>query len=267
MNIIRDIVLSAADIPPGHTERGLCPFCAGGKTREISFAITRVDDGSVLYLCHRAKCGASGRIGGLRTQKFKTNPKRKSRVNPYAGKLSRLPDDVREHMMEQFDCVPHGSMWAPDFDEGAGRVAMPIWGPTGKRRGWSMRSYAGATPKTLIYMNYDEPCMSWQLPEDPGNTAWIVEDQVSAAKLCNTVAASSVAMLGVGLHEDRKVRELTRFVDVLVIALDPDATDVAVAAKRNLRLWFDEVRVAFLDKDIKDMTTEEIKCLYSRCSQ
>lgn len=261
MNIIRDIVLSASEIPPGHTERGVCPFCNGGKTHEKSFAITRAEDGAVLYHCHRANCGTSGRIGGLKTQKSRKSVKKQT-AKPFTGRLTRLPDEVAQFLVDRFGGVPRGFMWAPDLDGGKGRVAMPIWGPTGKRRGWSLRSYDRyVVPKSLVFMDYDEPVMSWYVHDPSDRTVWIVEDQMSAAKLCDTVAASSVAMLGVGLHEDRKVQELTKHVDRLVIALDPDATKVAVAAKRNLRLWFDDIDVKFLDKDIKDMTVEEIKCL------
>lgn len=254
-NIVRDIVLTASDLEAGECMRTVCPFCAGGKTGERSFSVSRSEDGAVLYHCFRGKCGTSGRIGGLTTRPGKGT--KRSIVRPYTGDLVELPELIEIWFRQELHIDPVGFRLAPD----TWRVAMPYYSPDGTRRGLVLRSYdADAKPKAISYPEVDAPVMGWFGDYRKRDTChvWVVEDIPSAMRLVqNDMATSSVALLGVGIHEDAKVQELALHASSITVALDPDATDIAVAAQRNLRLWFDDVRVVVLEKDIKDMTDGE----------
>lgn len=43
-------------------QRPACPHCEGGSTQEAGFCVTLQRDGTVLWICHRATCGFSGRF-------------------------------------------------------------------------------------------------------------------------------------------------------------------------------------------------------------
>jgi DNA primase len=72
----------------------------------------------------------------------------------------------------------------------------------------------------------------------------------------------AVALLGTGLNAD-KVREIQQVAQHLpvYIALDADATSQAFVLARKWGSAFMSCRVVVLDKDIKDMSDDEIKAL------
>ena len=56
--LLADACIRPKRLTPGHTEKIVCPKCEGGKTREISLAVTIDDDGQgAVWKCWRGSCG------------------------------------------------------------------------------------------------------------------------------------------------------------------------------------------------------------------
>ena len=115
--------------------------------------------------------------------------------------------------------------------------------------------------------------LSWYEPNGPVEEyergIYVVEDQLSAMRLVEYFETqlpghncSAVALLGTGINA-AKVGEIQRQdVDArctVHIALDKDATGAAFAMARKWGQAFTECRVIVLEKDIKDMTDEEVE--------
>ena len=83
----------------------------------------------------------------------------------------------------------------------------------------------------------------------------VVEDipsAVRAAAYCN-----SVALCGTGCGTEA-VAEIAQTSQRVIWALDADATGVAVELQRRHSLMFAESKVLVLERDLKDMTEEEL---------
>jgi hypothetical protein len=121
-------------------------------------------------------------------------------------------------------------------------------------------------------MEKDEPVLSWYHPsgniEEYDRGIYLVEDQLSAMRLIEYFEtqwpghnASAVALLGSGINAS-KVGEIQRadrdHNRTVHIALDKDATGAAFAMARKWGQAFTECHVLVLDKDIKDMSDDEV---------
>jgi len=100
-----------------------------------------------------------------------------------------------------------------------------------------------------------EPLQSWYLKRASADSLIVVEDQLSAIKLYSH-GFSAVALLGVpgdgNIGADR-VRELASWSrGEVIIALDADATDKAFEFARRWGMAFRKLRVAILERDLKD---------------
>ena len=144
--------------------------------------------------------------------------------------------------------------WAPEEK----RVAFPIFGPMGTRRGWMLRSYdPGAWNKARTHMDCGEPHMSWYASR-PTGVLLVVEDIPSAVRAAQYVDA--LALCGTGCGPDY-VQEIAAHKRRVVWALDADATHNAVKLARANQLLFEDSGVLVLTRDIKDMEENELKDL------
>jgi len=256
----------------------VCPYCGGGKSQDRSFAISRTGDGNLAFICYRASCGRAGYIrdGGYNStpRDVKQSGKPVRKIRPYTGVLWRLATEDRDYFEQRF----HLDMDAVDtyirLNEDQ-RYAIRVTGPLNEHYGWVLRepwkgkpacprSGAGYTSKTILHMERDvEPICVYQAYKGygphPNDTVVIVEDQISALRLWQ-MNYKAVALLGTHLNMAR-VRIIQRLrARRTVFALDPDATDKAFEFARKWGLALPSVRVALLEKDIKDMGDDtEIK--------
>lgn len=166
-------------------------------------------------------------------------------------------------------------------DQQTNRYALPIYAPDHSRRGMVLRQpWDGAplvarfhTVKADTFNEKPGPIQSHHWAADRHSAPWdeegryfgplvMVEDQLSAIKLAEH-GYDSVAFLGtpsdiVGTYGGMdRVREITQRMHVeghreAVIALDADATDAAFMFARKWEYAFDKLRIAILEKDIKD---------------
>jgi len=84
----------------------------------------------------------------------------------------------------------------------------------------------------------------------------LVEDQISAIRLAQE-GVDSISLMGTHLPEESAayIRQIT---GSLIICLDKDATLVAYEHRKTYSLMFNRLTVLPLQRDIKDMTNEEL---------
>lgn len=258
MNTTSAVLLEAAGLGPGGKGRIICPTCGGGRTKERSLSISVDEAGTARWHCFRAACPESGTRSQGRLVRTRHTPHEQT-ARPYRGELQPLDEAWEEFLAEKIGWTQqHIAMARPRYAVEDGRVAMPIYGPTGARRGWALRSYSGAEPKALTRMDVPEPHMSYYRFHGPEDLVLVVEDIPSAVRAGMYVNA--VSLCGTGAGPDY-VNEIAEHYRRVVWALDADALGLAVERHRENALMFDESSVCVLDKDIKDMAEDEVAAL------
>jgi hypothetical protein len=250
----------------GRTISMLCPFCEGGGSKEISLSVTRDSKYLLLYKCHRAKCGKPGAItcfgAGIDAVEV---PVRKFTPNMYNLPVEALEIQDLEFITEKWkldieDILSVG--WAKASKEhGFLPLILPVFSPTGACRGHVLRiqpeSDAGKK-EVRSYKILDEPWCCWYRSLD--HHIVVVEDQISALRASEF--CTSVALLGVNASEE-KMEEIFRQARgrSIWLAFDKDATGEAFKYLKRYRAYCPNLNVLMLPKDIKNMTTKEIKRL------
>ena len=251
-----EIKLIAEALDEGETTREVCPFCHGGSTGEKSLNVT-VQDGLVLYNCHRASCpDGRGAIGsGPRLVRTSQRP-RQPKITPYDGELEYLDAEWREYLgtkigWKDWHMEQGRPMYAPDEH----RIAYPIFSPMGLRRGWVLRSYDPcARRKALTRMDIEEPHLSYYRPNNSPHVV-VVEDIPSAVRAARYV--DSVALCGGGAGPDY-VMEIAAHYRNVTWALDADATAWSIKLMRKYAMLFENSNVLVLEKDIKDEEEDKL---------
>lgn len=247
----KDITLLSLTIEPGTTERVVCPACGGGSTAERSLAITKDELGVVLYKCHRASCGASGRVGG----KGGVPSPKKQRVRPYTGPM-RVLEDVEFRFLEKKFGLPRTDLPYIRYSESLNRFMLPIMSPAFDVRGWVARSFT-ETPKVLTFIHRDEPTMGWLYPRGGHKSPTIiVEDYFSACKVA-MAGYTAVALNGVHIPPDGALE--LRGMDTLVMALDKGTMSQMLNLKARYGHLWKKVIIWKLDEDLKYESVERIR--------
>lgn len=249
---MHEIRLLAAEMEDGEHRYLDCPSCG----RPKKFSITKLE-GRAIYHCFRPACelykgGATGPTG---TNLVRTRlTEQKAAFTPYEGELERPSDDWIEYLRTQIGWTEeHFDIGRPMYAPEDHRVAFPVFSPLGRRRGWVLRSYSNAIPKTLTYMDAAEPSISWYLPHPNNLSVWVVEDIPSAVRVAKY--RNAVALCGTGCGEE-VIAEISKQCRVVTWALDADATESALQLQSRYRLMFERSVVQVLDRDIKDMDEE-----------
>lgn len=247
------IVLLATDLPLGATVHEICPTCEGGSTREKSLAITRNEDGSLVWVCHRATCPERGGTSKGSTNLIKVASQAPKPRAKFDGVTEPLGEKHLERIQELWGITdpPH---WyhAPERN----RVAMSIRSPKYVHRGWVLRDIWGRSQvKALTYIEEGEEALSWYKHNDPSAPTVLVEDIPSAVRAGRY--ASSVALLGTKMGTDRAM-EIAKNANGIVIALDQDVTAKSFELAQQYALLWGDVTVLPLERDLKDMKEEEL---------
>lgn len=252
-----EIRLMSAGLENGQTLREICPKCGGGSTREKSLSISITETGHLAWFCHRASCGARGKElawGVVR----RSSPKA---PRPYTGSLELLDDVQADWLWDRFQISSDTTTdlrYRNAVDDN--RIAIPVFGPAGQRRGYDNRAISPALqPKSLIYKELmDEPFMGWYT-YDPVVWPIVVEDCFSAAKVWQA-GIPSVFLTGTTLSLE-KVRELVGCVKGIILALDSDAFPKAIAYAKEYNHLI-PIRVWKLNRDLKYEPTKDIILRY-----
>lgn len=258
-----EVLAEAAGLAPGQSVSSLvCPKCGGGRSKEASFGVTRVESG-VLYNCHRDSCGFRGFIPTAPWASEYNEVKPKKKIKPYSKSTAALGPEVLEFLNNRFELneeVISKAGWRLGLDDG--RVIMPVRNRRGYDIGVTARSYdPKITKKSIAYPNgNDEPWMAWYNFRG-GKTVVLVEDQVSAVKIAQF--APSVALLGTGLNDEKVVELASSFANV-ILWLDADAIATAFSHQKKYKLMFGNFYVFSGSKtDPKDTSIEVIKSILS----
>jgi len=267
---MNDLKLVGADLEIGEQARIVCPECGGGSTSERCMSITRTTDG-VLFKCFRANCGVQGMVAGRATNLVRTSS------DPSSGRLGGKERKAEvftpnlEHLSNtDMDCLwKRGGLSPAHLDrggvmkqKGTGRAAFPIYGPVGRRRGYVLRSYSGALPKSLTHMEETGPHTSWYRKDTATRRSevLVVEDISSALRGSRYV--DTIALNGSG-GSPETIAEIAAYYRRIRWALDADATTQALKLHKTYALNFERSSVLILEKDLKDMQENDLKELLS----
>lgn len=259
----------AEGLHDGQSRRGVCPWCNGGHSNEVSFVVRNIS-GTISYKCYRATCAAlyrsSGRLGtSAPVRGNRVGKPAKSPTRPYKGALEPLPGEYLTMFRERFGLKPTelsaaGFKYAPDRD----RIYMPVYGPNGRLRGAQLRSYdESAWRKADAHPETNTPWQGfYQLGQGrPTNivnprTLVVVEDQVSAIKVARYY--NTMALLGTNFTGDKAAELAGLNARNVLLALDEDATGQAIDIMRRNMLLLKGISVVLLERDFKDAPDAEI---------
>ena len=249
------IALSASDIDEG-TTRMTCPVC--NAQDEQSLVVTR-QGALVKYICHRASCGARG-VTSDRSPMVRAKRRAPKAPKIFTNPLASLSERERKLLKDRIGFNAwHLGVANPMLDESTNRIAFPIYGPMGMRRGWLLRSYdySAHGPKALTRMDVsDEPHLAWYRVNPSSSRVIVVEDIPSAVRASRHLP-QAVAMLGAGIGPDY-VNEICQFARHIVWAFDADATVQAFEHHRKYSNFFESSQVLPLKRDLKDMDEHEL---------
>lgn len=194
------------------------------------------------------------------------------RLRPYTGEILPLRDEDLAYFADKYELNIPLRAAGRIKRSGDGRYVLPIFDPRGQERGVVIRQpwpgaplkYHGTGPKADTYRSAPGPVQSHY------GTSWrgvlvLVEDQLSAIKLA-AYGYDSVALLGtpadkIGTYggQDRvaEINKRARTHDEVIVALDSDATDAAFQFVRKWGSAFRRIRVAILERDLKDTPAGE----------
>lgn len=260
-----EIYLSYEHIGEGTTASGvLCPACQGGSEQEKSFSVSR-RGGTLLFNCHRSSCNLRGavQLSGMPTfgeeQRGTNLSPRYPRIKaqPLGGEAATLLASRYRIPAESIEYSGFG--WTGDAHSRYGRrVAMPIYGPNGKERGASYRSYEGVAPKAIVDLRTtDDLVASWYKWLRRSDNLMVVEDQVSAVRLAPFT--HSLALVGTNFPIELADEVAQQGYKRVIICLDNDATSKAIKLQLMFRTKIKGLEVRGLAKDIKDMNDEEFQ--------
>lgn len=260
MNPRDSIIMEYSDVPEGTTLSSMdCPSCMGGVNNERSLSVGNAD-GLLWWRCHRSSCEFKGghRLGYATEQRGQ--PKKKGKVRTYTR--TALPEDVALMLAERLSVdvetfAEQRWSYTPDFGGHGRRVIIPIRDPHGRMRGHVYRSYWGDSPKAFTdYMEDRGTGIAWCRATAFGKTLVIVEDLPSAYRLM-CAGMDAVALLGTTV-DNARINEMKQAgFTKLVLSLDQDATEKAIAMVLALNAVGVLTVKPLEDVDIKDMTPEK----------
>jgi hypothetical protein len=242
------------------TVRVVCPYCGGGASAEKSFNATREGE-SFFWKCFRASCGVSGSTGPNRSITRVRVGSTKRNTSTWEGECEQLSDEWRQFLKAKvgftdWHLTVCGALYAPKEH----RVAFPIFGPMGERRGWVLRSYdPEAYVKALTKPERDdEPCTSHYRTRVGEGHVVVVEDIPSAVRAARY--SNAVALNGTGCRVDDAM-ELAAHYRHVTWALDKDAVRLSLKWHMKYGGLFNQSEILVLPKDLKDMQEDELEAL------
>lgn len=255
--LISNILLEGEQLEIAQSVRLNCPKCV-----QHTFTITRSEQG-VLYNCYRNSCDLEpGFIGVDKIARERMGPPKKKQRNVrfYHRPIELLNLEQRHYLQSRFvieddDIDRAGIRYAPADD----KFVLPILDPRGYERGMDLHTWDKERDrKSIIYPHSADGAMCSWYQAHPGRPriVVVVEDIMSAIRVARLDRHTGLALLGTALGAD-KLQELMNVNPAqVIIALDADATDTAYGIAWNNKLLFNRIRVAKLERDIKDMRSD-----------
>lgn len=263
-DVLRELRVLAGQVPVGSTNGGLiCPSCAGGRTREASFSVRRLDALTCTFKCYRATCDYHGRLSG--TTCFVATTQRNDsgglpRQEGFCGAIQPLG---AQWLSELCACTLLGRNAVAEYgfmeEVDGGRLVVPIRGPYGEDRGVQLRRSRHRRSTTHVDRDYrtsDGTWMGWFkaycVAEKGKGPVVLVEDVLSAACVAQA-GLTSASLMGSHISMDA-ILEASAVAagGIVLIALDRDASGKAIRAVSRFEcVASSPLRALILDKDLK----------------
>jgi ribosomal protein L37AE/L43A len=243
------------------TERYNCPSCGNYNTLAVTKKV-----GGTIWFCFHNSCKTQGKVGGTLTA---ANISELLEPENLTFKLFSPNSSWFDPLQVEYILNRHGIMDVykerrihAGWDGEKERYVFMVW-RNDICAGAIGRSYK-QQPKWLIYgmKQYKLPLVvpkygtyySPYYQKGESKIGVVVEDALSAAAVSHVF--DGIAILGTHIPE-HYIPILAAY-DELYIALDEDATDKAVEYQQMLNV-FTPTKLVMLEKDLKDMTKEQIK--------
>lgn len=257
--------------------RTICPVCEGGPEKEKSLSLYRAPD-YLSWTCYRATCEVGKGYSYLPVPDRTHNPQQPVaaiRKQPeFAQFTGELVPITKSMAMEVFlrweipptECFKEGFKTAPLQD----RLYMPVLLADGEEVGSVLRCLRKPVrkPKTINYVVPSMPLLHFPAltRRTLKDTVVLVEDIISATKasLCGVPV---VALLGAQLLEREAMYLRTLGITTIILALDQDTWFKNMSSSLNIKkswgLYFNDIELKYLTKDLKDTPIKEIKTIFS----
>lgn len=248
-------------VPYNSSKRFNCPLCLGINTLTIT-----KEQGQVKYNCFKAKCPLKGgkhvRMSneeGRRMYASKTQLEARTEVNATFAIPSYWVQGLASkkcfQMLLNYNALESYNLglFKVGYDPRQNRLLYFIQNRNGNIIGAVGRALGYETPKVYNYPT------DYKLPFNcgTGNTAVLVEDCASACSIGRFPAYTGIALLGTQLSNDYLFYIISNYEHV-IIALDRDATYKALKIKKFLDYYVKDVLIWKLNKDFKNMNTDEM---------
>lgn len=256
----KEIKASCAYLPLGESIRTICPYCNGGKSKELSLACTRTATG-ILWHCKRASCGKGGIIGEIPPKTVGAD-KVKKKTRAYKGNLCLLSEiDWAVHFgvygISLSKCLEQGIQSAVDIN----RIYMPIYNLSGYQIGENLRALGkDQLPKSIKNkFNEKEPLIHCPLGTKVEKVLVLVEDQTSAIKASKVIP--TVALMGTNITDEAVELFRSAGVEEIIMCLDGDTAGITATLKAVKKLSpFFKVKATHppKGKDPKNLSIQEL---------
>lgn len=257
--------------------RTICPVCKGGPDKEKSLVLYRAPD-YLSWTCYRATCEVDKGYSYLPVPDRTHNPQQPAaaiRKQPefaqFAGELVPITKSMAMEVFLRWEipsteCFKEGFKTAPLQD----RLYMPVLLADGEEVGSVLRCLRKPVrkPKTINYAVPGVPMLHFPAltRHTLKDTVVLVEDIISATKasLCGVPA---VALLGARLLEREAMYLRILGIKTIILALDQDTWFKNMSSSLNIKkswgLYFNDIELKYLTKDLKDTSIKEIKTIFS----
>lgn len=266
MNARDKVLLEYEHLPSGTSLASqMCPACRGGDSGEHTLSVSSTDTG-IVWMCHRASCTFRGGSGGVRAVSSKLQTSAPA-VRGVVGKtLIReaevLTPSTKDYLFDTYGLTASTlSRFNVGYDTKSDRVVLPVIDKDNEVVGAMLRSFSGATPKTISHTEPDS--IAWYMRPQK-DVLVVVEDQLSAMRVWQ-YGFSSVALLGTHMNMQRVLEIKKAGYKRVLLALDKDATGKAVKHVVTYRSVL-PMLILPLSKDIKDQSEQELTKLFSGLS-
>lgn len=273
------VVNAAKDVLGGPLPvRMVCPVCLGGSDHEECLVVWDGDDGNAYATCHRSRCEVgtvlvSGSLNihlykGIAASEFRTKPEHLTSPKRYKQGVQLTGNGKAWLTLKTNIPDRYHDVYVMSYGEGANEcVYFPMLDPNTKQRGCILKPISPYTtlPKSLTYKDEGYDGLSWYLPADHliKRDVVLVEDCLSALVVL-AQGACAVSLNGTMLNPDR-IETISKYKSCIHICLDADASRKAVGYALRYRNRFN-LKVTRLEKDFKDMGSEELKSVLKSMS-
>lgn len=261
-DIIAFTNIEAITLAEGKSKRVICPVCDA--KHEASFQIRKSDLGDVTGYCFRASCPIHGKVFGMtQTNAYVPADSSVSSFKPrfYERQNKRAPVGLRMWLYKNYNIpLSKGIAEGLGYDEEYIRMVWPVYDRFGVKFGHMTKALPRSNPNYPKWVTYFE--RETNKLHYPRANMWTkasseivaVEDIISAVRVSQMTPA--VALLGTHMTQGM-VNELRDQYKHLIIALDPDATELAHKMKQKYGSFFKHgITVRPMQIDPKDFDTD-----------